>query len=165
MDLNLTRSSYSACRILGITNLYTSVYHPQTNGQVERYNRTIASMLRNYVNEHQDDWDVYVGPLTYAYNSHAHLTTRTTLFELVLSRAPPEFSLRRMEDDGPFRIDGIDGIPQEAGRDNSEDIWQPATNAGSLQTRFRQTRETRQHATQAWKLRLPRPYGRSEDIK
>ena len=46
---------HSACQILGISKLYTSTYHPQTNGQVERYNRTIASMLRKYVNEHQDD--------------------------------------------------------------------------------------------------------------
>ena len=76
----------SVCRVLEIKNLYTSAYHPQTNGQVERYNRTIASMLRNYVNEHQNDWDVYVGPLTYAYNSHVHRSTRTTPFELVLSR-------------------------------------------------------------------------------
>ncbi|CDF40838.1 unnamed protein product [Chondrus crispus] len=92
---------HSTCRVLGITNLYTSAYHPQTNGQVERYNRTIASMLRNYVGEHQDDWDVYVGPLTYAYNSHVHRTTRTTPFELVLSRPPPEFSLRRADGDAP----------------------------------------------------------------
>ena len=91
----------SVFRVLGITSLYTSAYHPQTNGQVERYNRTIASMLRNYVNEHQDDWDVYVGSLTYAYNSHVHRTTRTTPFELVLSRPPPEFSLCRGDGDAP----------------------------------------------------------------
>ena len=91
----------SVCRVLGITNLYKSAYHPQTNGQVERYNRTIASMLRNYVNEHQDDWDVYVGPLTYAYNSHVHRNTHTTPFELVLSRPPPNFSLRRADGDTP----------------------------------------------------------------
>ena len=92
---------HSTCLVLGITNLYTSAYHPQTNGQVERYTRTIASMLRSYVGEHQDDWDVYVGPLTYAYNSHVHRTTRTTPVELVLSRPPPEFPLRRAGGDAP----------------------------------------------------------------
>ena len=97
---------HSTCRVRGITNLYTSAYHPQTNAQVERYNRTIASMLRNYVGEHQDDWDVYVGLLTYAYNSHVHRTTRTTPFELVLSRPPPEFSLRRADGDAPLPIGG-----------------------------------------------------------
>ena len=94
--------------MLGITNLYTSAYHPQTNGQVERYNQTIASMLHNYVNEHQDDWDVYVGPLTYAYNSHIHRTTRTTPFELVLNRPPPEFSLRRSSGDMPLADRGTE---------------------------------------------------------
>ena len=54
-------------------------------------------MLRNYDGEHQNDWDVYVGLLTYAYNSHVHRTTRTTPFKLVLSRPPPEFSLRRAD--------------------------------------------------------------------
>ena len=92
---------HSTCRVLGITNLYTSAYHPQTNRQHERYNRTITSMVRNYAGEHQDDWDVYVGPLTYAYNSHVHRTTRTTPFELVFSRPPPEFFLRRADGDAP----------------------------------------------------------------
>ena len=40
---------------IGVANMYTSTYHPKTNGQVERYNRTILAMLRNYVNKHQDD--------------------------------------------------------------------------------------------------------------
>ncbi|CDF38002.1 unnamed protein product [Chondrus crispus] len=92
---------HSTCRFLGMTNLYTSAYHPQTNGQVERYNRTIGSMLCNYVGENQEDWDVYVGPLTYAYNYHVHRTTRTTPFELVPSRPPPKFSLRKADSDAP----------------------------------------------------------------
>ena len=47
----------AVCGLLGISNVFTSTYHPQTNGQVERYNRKILAMLRNYVNEHQSDWD------------------------------------------------------------------------------------------------------------
>ena len=92
---------HSTCRVVGITNLYTSAYHPQTNGQVERYNQTISSMLRNYVGEHQEDWDVYVGPITY--NSHVHCTKRRTHLELVLSRPPPEFSLLKLTVTRPLR--------------------------------------------------------------
>jgi len=35
-------------------------------GGAERYNRTVLAMLRNYVNEHQEDWDKYASSLTYA---------------------------------------------------------------------------------------------------
>ena len=102
---------HSTCRVLGITDLFTSAYHAQTNGQVERYNGTIAAMLRNYVGKHQDDWDLYVGPRWYAYNSHVNRTTRTTPFELVLSRPPPEFSLRRADGETP---------PSEKGNQRAE---------------------------------------------
>ena len=49
-------------------------------------------MLRNYVNDNQDDWDVYASALTYAYNTHVHRTTGTTPFDLILSRPPPPYA-------------------------------------------------------------------------
>ena len=33
------------CNILGIRNLYTTTYHPQTKGQVERFNRTCSEKM------------------------------------------------------------------------------------------------------------------------
>ena len=54
----------AVCSIRGLSNIFKSTYHPQTNVQVDRYNRTILAMLRNYVNEHQDDWDRYATALT-----------------------------------------------------------------------------------------------------
>ena len=83
----------SVCSLQGLSNIFKSMYHPQTNGRVERYNRRILAMIRSYINEHQDDWDRYATALTYAYNKHVHRSTGTTPFSLVLSRPPPEFSL------------------------------------------------------------------------
>ena len=56
----------AVCELLGISNVFTSTCHPQTNVQMERNIRTILAMLRNYVNEHQNDWDEFASVLTYA---------------------------------------------------------------------------------------------------
>ena len=81
----------AVCSLPGLSNIFRSTYHPQTNGQVEGFNRTILAMLRNYVNEHQNDWDRYATALKYAYNNPVHHSTGTTPFSLVFSRPPPEF--------------------------------------------------------------------------
>lgn len=80
-------------RRLGITSKATTTYHPQTNGQVERHNRTILAALRKYVGDHPSDWDEYTDALTYGYNSHVHSSTGFTPFELVLSRTPAPLSV------------------------------------------------------------------------
>jgi len=54
------------CAFLGAKLTTTTAYHPQCNGQTERYNKTIIARLRHYVDEHQSDWDEFVQPLTYA---------------------------------------------------------------------------------------------------
>lgn len=46
--------------LLGIVSKYTTPYHPQTNGLVERYNRTLVRQLRIYVAEHPKEWDRYI---------------------------------------------------------------------------------------------------------
>lgn len=48
-------------------------------------------MLRNFVEEHQDDWDNYGTVVIYANNIHVPRTTRTTPFNLLLSLPPPLF--------------------------------------------------------------------------
>ena len=83
----------AVCELLGISNVFTSTYHPQKNGQVERYNRTVLAILRNNVNEHQNDWDEIASVLTYVYNNHVHRRTGTTPFNLVLSRPLPALLL------------------------------------------------------------------------
>lgn len=74
------------CAALGTTHMKTTSYHPQTNGQTERYNRALVNHLRKYVYENQTEWDKFVQSLTYAYIGDVHRSTGTCPFDLTMSR-------------------------------------------------------------------------------
>mgnify|MGYP003561719933 FL=1 len=83
----------AVCRELGIAKIFTTAYHPQTNGQVERFNRTIINSLRGYVERRQGDWDEYTAAITFGYNCRVHSSLHLAPFELILSRPPPNLSV------------------------------------------------------------------------
>jgi Chromo (CHRromatin Organisation MOdifier) domain len=83
----------SVFRELGIANIFTTAYHPQTNGQVERFNKTIINYLRGYVERRQNDWYEYTSAITFGYNCGVHSSLNLTPFELILSRPPPTLSV------------------------------------------------------------------------
>ena len=53
----------------------SSTYQPQTNGLVEKQNRTLVSMLRVYCCRYMADWDRYLPQVMGAYNSTQYTTT------------------------------------------------------------------------------------------
>ena len=50
-------------------------YHPETDGQTERMNRTLEDMLRSYTNYEQNDWDDKLVPAEIAYNNSVQAST------------------------------------------------------------------------------------------
>jgi len=84
------------CSLLGVSNRYSTTYHPQTNGQVERYNRAIVSQLRTYVEDHQDRWDELVSMLTLAYNSRPQQSTGVATLEFVTPERVRSLSVERL---------------------------------------------------------------------
>ncbi len=54
------------CQILGVKNFFTTIYHPQTNGQAERFNRTILASLQPYMEDHPKEWDLYADTVAFA---------------------------------------------------------------------------------------------------
>lgn len=76
------------CTSIG-TNLNTATeYHPQANGQVERFNKTLAARLPHFINKCRANWDVCVQPLTIVYNIYVNRTTNASLFSFVPSWEP-----------------------------------------------------------------------------
>ena len=53
------------CEILGIHKTRTTPLHPQSDGMVERFNRTIEAQLSAFVEAKQKDWDKHVNDVVY----------------------------------------------------------------------------------------------------
>jgi len=81
----LFRQLSSLC---GIKKLRTTPYHPQTNGQVERMNRTIISMLKCLPEQYKTQWRNHVDKLTHAYNCTQNSSTGYSPHYLMFGRHP-----------------------------------------------------------------------------
>ena len=71
-DGNLFRE---LCRLLDIDKVRTSSYHPSCNGLIERFHRTMNSMLGKVISSHQRDWDEVLPYVLSAYRASQHEVT------------------------------------------------------------------------------------------
>jgi hypothetical protein len=69
-------------KCLGTQLTMSTAFHPQTDGQTERANRTLEEMLRPYVDFHQSDWDDHLVAAELAFNASKHASTGFTPFYL-----------------------------------------------------------------------------------
>ena len=74
------------CKLLGIRKTRTTAYHPQSDGLVERFNRTLLSMLSTMVGKHHDLWEEHVRSVCMAYNTSIQSTTGYSPFYLMFGR-------------------------------------------------------------------------------
>ena len=75
-------------KLLGIHKSNTTAYHPQTDGLVERFNRTLIDMLAKTSNQNGTDWDDRLPYVLFAYRSCVQLSTRESPFFLLYGRDP-----------------------------------------------------------------------------
>ena len=74
------------CDLLSIEKTHSSSMRPQANGLVERFNRTLISMLKAYCQSNQADWDIFLQQVMMAYRSSIHSSTKITPNKMVLGR-------------------------------------------------------------------------------
>lgn len=74
------------CELMEVHKTRTTPYRPQSDGMIERFNRTLQQMLALYVSQNKSDWDDHLPYLTMAYRASIHESTKCTPNLLMLGR-------------------------------------------------------------------------------
>jgi transposase InsO family protein len=78
----------AVAKIFKIKQVKTSVYHPQSNGALERSHHVLAEYLKPYINQNQNNWDSFLDAAMFSYNTAYHEGTKISPYELVFGRRP-----------------------------------------------------------------------------
>ena len=84
------------CDLMGMKKTNTTAYHPQTDGLVENFNRTLRAMIAKHSRKFGRDWDVYLPQLLFAYRTKPHESTGEAPYYLLYghdARLPTEAAL------------------------------------------------------------------------
>ena len=74
------------CSLLGVEKIWTSPYHPQTNGSAERVHQMLQRMIGKLDPEKRRKWLAHIGSIIIAYNSTRSLVTRYSPYYLMFGQ-------------------------------------------------------------------------------
>ena len=74
------------CKLLGIEKSRTCPYNPKSDGLIERFKRTLITMLFMFVDTNQKDWDDHLSYVMSAYRDTQHCSTGVSPNLLMLNR-------------------------------------------------------------------------------
>ena len=142
------------CAQMGIRKQRTTPYHPQGNGQCERFNRTLISMLGTLPEKEKANWKDHLQAMTLAYNATRNASTGYSPYFLMFGREPR------------LAIDATFGLQRGADPDTptltvADRPYQPhSTYAERLRWRLCWARERVREATDRVAERMKRQYDR-----
>ena len=76
------------CHLMGITQNISMAYHPQTDGQSERFNQWLEQYLCFWVDHQQTNWHHYLPLVEFMHNSWKNETIGQSLFEILMGYNP-----------------------------------------------------------------------------
>ncbi|KAK3271158.1 hypothetical protein CYMTET_20476 [Cymbomonas tetramitiformis] len=75
-------------RLMGVKVAMTTPYNPRSDGQAEHTNRVVEDMLRSFVEDNPESWDLYATNVEFAINDSRNDVTGFTPFELCCGVSP-----------------------------------------------------------------------------
>ena len=75
-------------KLLGSELNISSSYHPQTDGQTERFNGMLEEYLRHFVHANQQNWTDLLDVAQFCFNSKKSSSTNLSAFEVVTGQQP-----------------------------------------------------------------------------
>ena len=69
-------------KLVGYNHTYSTTYHPQSNGMIERFNATFIPQIAKLQDRENNNWDEFLAPVVFAYNTGCHSTTQYSLASL-----------------------------------------------------------------------------------
>lgn len=94
-------------KIMNTKKVFTTSYHPQTDGLAEKFNQTLATMLTGFLNKPRNDWDEHLRPIVFAYQTVIQASTGYSPAELVFPwrlRLPFNLELLRTVNEDPNEL-------------------------------------------------------------
>ncbi len=122
----LSRLLKEVCTLMGIKKSNTTAYHPQTDGLVERFNRTLTDMLAKTVERDGKNWDIRLPYVLFAYRSSPQESTGESPFYLLYGRDPQLPADESMMTQSSVRMPiDVDNYKEEVCR-NMQEAWEVA---------------------------------------
>ena len=79
------------CQLLGMKKTRTTAYHPQSDGLVERMNKTLMEAISKYVSNNQRDWDLVASCIVWLSNFETCVHWRDTAPTHVWQKGTPTY--------------------------------------------------------------------------
>lgn len=76
------------CKFARTKKVFSTPYHPQSNGRVERFNGTIKQILRTLCGAYPETWSLMLQSATFAYNTSMSESTHMSPFAALYGREP-----------------------------------------------------------------------------
>ena len=92
------------CQVLGVQKLNTTSYHPQCDGAVERFNRTLKTMLRKHAARFWVQWDKFLAGALWSYRNSSTGEKPSFLMFGVDCRSPTEAAFSPIAEPTPVSV-------------------------------------------------------------